>query len=154
MKKLLPVFFVFLIFLGCNDSSNIVSESVDEQNLETSSNPETLDSIVEPIIQKITANQLVQMLALDKAYLIDCRSVEDFNLKRIGNSIHLDNRDLPNVEIKLKNLDLQKTFYVYGRDEIETNKFGKWLIQQGINQVYILEGGIQAWENAQLPIIH
>jgi len=153
MQKALLVLSLYLFFFSCSSDQNddkIALNPDAESALDADSNFIPVDQT----IQFISASQLVQMLAVDKAYLIDGRSVEDFNKKRIGSAIHLDFKDLPLVEAKLKMMDVQRTFYIYGNNNQQSKDFGKWLIQQGVNQVYILEGGLNSWENAQLPIIH
>ncbi len=154
MQKPLPIFFLFFLLFGCNDAKRADQEFFSNQETESITETDSSLSLEEPTIQKVTASQMAQMLALDKAYLIDSRTVEDYNQKRILNSIHVDFDQLELALEKCKKLDLRRTFYIYGKNENQIEKFGKWLIKLGVNQVYILDGGFQAWEEAQLPTIH
>ena len=154
MPKMLHIFFLFFLLMGCNDAKQSDAEYFSSQELES---PAEIDSPLvtrDQTIQKVTANQLVQMLALDKAYLIDSRSVEEYNEKRIGNAIHFNFIQIDEAVIFFKKLVGKRTFYIYGKNESQIQNLGEWLIKQGVNQVYILDGGLQAWEEAQLPTIH
>ena len=154
MKKWYSIFFLFFFLMGCSNAKRADEEYFSSQETDSEFEADTIRNSQDLIFQKVSANQLVQMLALDKAYIVDCRSIEEFNQKRIGNAIHLD-FDNPNVlEEKFQSLDLNRTFYVYGKNEQQIQQVGKWLIQEGVKQVYFLDGGIKAWENAQLPINH
>lgn len=153
MQKMLLIFFLFFLLVGCNNANRADAEYFSEE-LEASAEIDSPLVTRDQTIQKVTANQLVQMLALDKAYLIDSRSVEEYNEKRIGNAIHFNIDQQEEAESKFKSLDQTRTFYIYGKNETQIQNLGKWLIKQGVNQVYILDGGLQAWEDAQLPTIH
>ena len=154
MQKQLPIFFLFFLLIGCNDSKRADQEFFSNQETEITNEVDSSLSFGEASIQKVTASQMAQMLSLDKAYVIDSRTLEEYNENRIGNSIHVDFEQLALAEEKCKKLDLRRTFYIFGKNESQVQKFGKWLINLGVNQVYILEGGFHAWEEAQLPTIH
>jgi rhodanese-related sulfurtransferase len=154
MQKQLPIFFLFFLLFGCNNAKRADQEFFSSQETEATTETDSLLNLGEQTIQKVTASQMAQMLSLDKAYLFDSRTVEEYNEKRIGNSIHVDLDQLDSAKEKCKELDLRRTFYIYGNNEGKVQKFGKLLIELGVNQVYILDGGFQAWEEAQLPTIH
>jgi rhodanese-related sulfurtransferase len=154
MQKMLQFFFLFMFFTGCSDANRANEEIFSSQELENTAEIDSPLISGDQTIQKVTANQLVQMLTLDKAYLIDSRSIEAYNEKRIGNAIHFSFDQKKEAEMKMKKLDLSRTFYIYGENEPQIQNLGKWFIKQGVNQVYILDGGLQAWEEAQLPTIH
>jgi rhodanese-related sulfurtransferase len=154
MQKLLHIFFLFFLLMGCNDAKQADEEYFSSQEMESSAEIDSPLVTRDQTIQKVTASQLVQMLALDKAYLIDSRSVEEYNEKRIGNAIHFNFTQNDDAEMFFKKLDRKRTFYIYGKNESQIQNLGEWLIKQGVNQVYILDGGLQAWEEAQLPTIH
>jgi rhodanese-related sulfurtransferase len=154
MQKMLQFFFLFMFFTGCSDANRANEEIFSSQELENTAEINSPLISGDQTIQKVTANQLVQMLTLDKAYLIDSRSIEAYNEKRIGNAIHFSFDQKKEAEMKMKKLDLSRTFYIYGENEPQIQNLGKWFIKQGVNQVYILDGGLQAWEEAQLPTIH
>jgi rhodanese-related sulfurtransferase len=143
-----------MFFTGCSDANRANEEIFSSQELENTAEINSPLISGDQTIQKVTANQLVQMLTLDKAYLIDSRSIEAYNEKRIGNAIHFSFDQKKEAEMKMKKLDLSRTFYIYGENEPQIQNLGKWFIKQGVNQVYILDGGLQAWEEAQLPTIH
>jgi rhodanese-related sulfurtransferase len=143
-----------MFFTGCSDANRANEEIFSSQELENTAEIDSPLISGDQTIQKVTANQLVQMLTLDKAYLIDSRSIEAYNEKRIGNAIHFSFDQKKEAEMKMKKLDLSRTFYIYGENEPQIQNLGKWFIKQGVNQVYILDGGLQAWEEAQLPTIH
>jgi rhodanese-related sulfurtransferase len=143
-----------MFFTGCSDANRANEEIFSSQELENTADIDSPLISGDQTIQKVTANQLVQMLTLDKAYLIDSRSIEAYNEKRIGNAIHFSFDQKKEAEMKMKKLDLSRTFYIYGENEPQIQNLGKWFIKQGVNQVYILDGGLQAWEEAQLPTIH
>jgi rhodanese-related sulfurtransferase len=154
MKKWYSIFYLFFFLMGCSNAKRADEEYFSSQEMDSEFEVDTSRKFQDLIFQKVSANQLVQMLTLDKAYLVDCRSIEEFNQKRIGNAIHLD-FDNPHVlEEKFRSLDRSRTFYVYGKNDQQIQEVGNWLIQEGVKQVYFLDGGIQAWEEAQLPVNH
>lgn len=92
-----------------------------------------------------------RMKEAPNAVLLDVRTMEEVNEGRISEQINLDFK-APEFDLLIKGLDKSKTYFVYCASGIRSAKAADKMKAEGFDRVYLLEGGMQAWERAGLPV--
>ena len=100
----------------------------------------------------VAPEQVVELVNHQHGVIIDVRSTEEFRSGHILDSIHFDCNE---TDAKLKSLQKYATKPViivcaHGR---RSSAFVKRLQAQGFVRVLNLEGGLQAWRDAGLPLV-
>jgi len=100
--------------------------------------------------QALSAQSVVALMNQENATLIDMRDKQAYLKGHIINSIHATEADfdLPRME-KLKN----KPIILVCTKGIQTPALAAKLRAKAFNQVMILSGGINAWQEAALPLV-
>jgi len=97
---------------------------------------------------------LAELALSDDSFLIDIRTssqiIED---KPLAGSIHLDFLEL-NFDQSIKTLDPYSQFFIYCQNGILSEKAAKHLKSIGINTIFILQGGKNAWNLTFKTSIH
>jgi thioredoxin len=127
MKKILILFSLAFLIVSCNKSykKGITELSAKEFQSETTSN--------------------------DKSQLIDVRTPAEFKSGHISGAQNMDIQALDFLE-KVANLDKEKTVFVYCLSGGRSSAAAQQLQSLGFQSVINLQGGILAWNNAQLPL--
>lgn len=127
MKKLLFIFSTFLFLTACNSSN--------QNGLKDLPASEFQSSIAED----------------DQKQIIDVRTKSEFESGHIEGAQHMDVQSLEFTE-KVAGLNKDKTVFVYclsgGRSSAAANQ----LQSMGFKSIINLQGGILAWNAAQLPL--
>ena len=106
-----------------------------------------------PVERRLSVEQVIKKTFeadKNKALLIDVRNIEENEAVRIPGSFHL-----PLEKIKKGKFEFDKKrdliFYCVSgpRAEIAFNLFKK----KGYKNIYVLEGGLQAWIDKQAPLV-
>ncbi len=79
------------------------------------------------------------------AVLIDVRTLEEYKMLRIPNSILIDIYEL-NFFDKILNLDKSKTYFVYCRSGVRSLAACQELQKNGFEKIFNLRNGIIEWE--------
>lgn len=124
MPKITLLFFSILFLIACGQ---------DKKGFEV------LDAI--QFYQKLENTQNVQ--------LIDVRTQEEYSSSKIGNALNLNYYD-SDFEAQLKKLDKDKPLLVYCKSGGRSSGAVAKLLDLGFKEVYELQGGIMAWERANL----
>ncbi len=75
------------------------------------------------------------------AILIDVRTPAEFNLGHIQGAVNIDYENV-NFENEIKKLDTSKTYFIYCRSGNRSSKSAIIMKNNGINNIYDLQGGI------------
>jgi rhodanese-related sulfurtransferase len=102
--------------------------------------------------KELTPAELTQLINRDNALVIDLSSFADYEKAHIPGSKHVamsqfdpeTNKDLS----KAKELPVVAVC----KDGRTSGKAAERLIKAGFQKVFILEGGVHAWQQAQLPV--
>ena len=98
----------------------------------------------------LDANQFYQKLEnTQNVQLIDVRTQEEYSSSKIGNALNLNYYD-SDFEAQLKKLDKDKPLLVYCKSGGRSSGAVAKLLDLGFKEVYELQGGIMAWERANL----
>ncbi len=119
MKKIVHLIFGFLLIFGCK--------------------PESKESMP---ITDFPSNDL------DKVYLVDVRTPDEYAAGHIKGSVNIDIQD-SNFENKISKMDKDKTVYVYCKAGGRSAKAQKMLQNMGFKHVVNLEGGFDQWKQTR-----
>ncbi|GGI81129.1 thiosulfate sulfurtransferase GlpE [Shewanella gelidii] len=96
--------------------------------------------------QHLSVTQLQQMLKdSDKIQIADIRDPHSFAEGHIDTSIHLSNDNMVDF---LRQADLDAPLVVVCYHGISSQNAALYLNQQGFDDIYSLDGGYQAWQQA------
>ena len=84
--------------------------------------------------------------------LIDVRTAEEIAEGKIAGALELD-YFLPSFQTKMDELKKDEEIYIYCAVGARSKEAAEMLIQQGFTKVYHLNGGLQAWARAGMPIV-
>lgn len=102
-------------------------------------------------VRRLSPLDATRLINSDDAVVLDVRTDGEFNLGHIVNSVHVPQKQVPEQLDKLKKYR--------GRPIIAACRTGQLagsvcnvLRKNGFEQVYNLQGGLTAWEGANLPL--
>ncbi len=108
----------------------------------------------ESVIDTLNAEEFSNMIAVptDNSVILDVRTQEEFESGHISNALNIDffNKDFKYL---LSKLDKAKTYFVYCKVGIRSNKVCNFLNELGFTQIYHLNGGIDAWSSKEFLIV-
>lgn len=83
--------------------------------------------------------------------LVDVRSPEELESQYLAGAHNIDFRSEGFRNI-ITTLDKEQTYLVYCASGVRSGKAADMMKEIGFSQVYTLDGGLQAWANASLPV--
>ncbi|GLS83534.1 thiosulfate sulfurtransferase GlpE [Paraferrimonas haliotis] len=95
--------------------------------------------------QRISVIQASELLEKQAAKVLDIRDPQSFSQGHIPGSLPLNN---DNVQQILDETEEDETVIVVCYHGISSQQAAQYLVEQGLNQVYSLDGGYQAWGQA------
>lgn len=84
--------------------------------------------------------------------LLDVRTPEEFAEFRLAGAVNMD-YNAAGFANEVASLDKTKPVYVYCLAGGRSTSAAKLLKEKGFQQIYELEGGLLAWNNAKLPVV-
>ncbi|OUU80308.1 MAG: hypothetical protein CBC38_02640 [Gammaproteobacteria bacterium TMED78] len=87
----------------------------------------------------------------DGAKLIDIRSSDKFKTGHIVNSKNLPPGNINSKKLKAKDKD--KVFLIICDNGNDSGKYANSLKEDGFNKIFSLKGGLDLWQNDNLPIV-
>lgn len=100
----------------------------------------------------LNAKEFNENLLKDQtAVLVDVRTPEEYNSGKIASAINIDfyRKDFAEA---ISKLNPKEPIYLYCRSGSRSDKAMTILLKSGFKHIYMLEGGIQEWNNQNLPI--
>jgi len=101
--------------------------------------------------KNVNVDQLTRLVNQQNAQLIDVRSKEEFNQGHIVNAINMPLADIAEGKVKLDKLK-KKPVVVYCQVGKTSLAASQNLSQAGLEQVFNLQGGLNAWISEKLPL--
>jgi rhodanese-related sulfurtransferase len=102
-------------------------------------------------VKHVDAKQAQQLVSEKKVIVLDLRTPKEFNSGHIAGATNIDFLG-PDFEERVKALDKTKPYLIHcavgGRSSHSLPTFKR----QQFQSIYHLDGGIQAWEKAGLPV--
>ena len=103
-------------------------------------------------VQELTPMEATRKMNHEKAIILDVRSEKDFAEGHILNAMNI-----PFEKLHEQNKELTKQkdrpLILCCRMGTDSVRAARLLKQQGIEKLYCLKGGLQAWSNASLPLL-
>lgn len=99
----------------------------------------------------ISPAQLTQLINRENALLVDVSPFNDFEKGHIPGAKHVAMSQF-DPESKLLNKVKELPVAIVCRSGITSSQAAKRLVKAGFKQVYSLEGGTAAWQQADLPL--
>ncbi|RLV60802.1 thiosulfate sulfurtransferase GlpE [Parashewanella curva] len=93
-------------------------------------------------VKHINVANLIAMADIPNIQLVDIRDPDSFGQGHIANATHLTNDNLTDF---IKNADLDAPTVVICYHGISSIQAAQFLIGQGFEDVYSLDGGYEAW---------
>ena len=104
------------------------------------------------VISVETANKLIEENNTNSNFImLDVRTNEEYQEKHIANSINIDYKS-PNFKDQVDKLDKDKTYLTYCRSGRRSTGASEIMESNGFKNIYMIEGGIIAWEKQGFPI--
>lgn len=95
----------------------------------------------------ISVKEFKEKIQSDEVNLLDVRTQKEFDEGRIANSTNIDVMN-PSFGSEVDDLDKDKTTLVYCRSGARSGSAMNMMSDMGFKEVYNLDGGIMAWEQA------
>ena len=97
----------------------------------------------------LSAEEAKQHSQSQDIIMVDVRHEEDFRHSHIKDAQHLDSHS---VEEFVESTNKQKQLIIYCYHGISSRSFANYLLNQGFEKVYSMDGGFAAWCKAGYPI--
>ncbi|MEM6405907.1 MAG: rhodanese-like domain-containing protein [Pseudomonadota bacterium] len=101
--------------------------------------------------QTIGPQEATRLINREQAVVVDVRPVNDFKTGHIINAHNIPSNGLKD-QLKVLQKYRNKPIIAVCRSGMTSATACKTLRKEGFSQVYNLQGGMQAWETANLPI--
>jgi rhodanese-related sulfurtransferase len=92
-----------------------------------------------------------EQLQSQQGVLLDVRTPEEFNEGHLADAQNIDFKNT-SFEASMGQLDKNKTYFVYCKAGIRSEKAVDLMQKLGFKQVYHMQGGIDAWKKEGLPL--
>ncbi|USD65394.1 thiosulfate sulfurtransferase GlpE [Vibrio sp. SCSIO 43136] len=99
--------------------------------------------------QHIDVKAAQQMVAEQQAVMVDIRDPQSFAISHPSDAFHLTNDSI--VEF-MQQYDFEHPVLVMCYHGVSSQGAAQYLINQGFEQVYSVDGGFAEWQKHQLPV--
>ncbi|GAA0856196.1 thiosulfate sulfurtransferase GlpE [Aliiglaciecola litoralis] len=99
--------------------------------------------------EHISVEQTHELLKQNKARLVDIRDEQSFEAAHVEGAVHLTNGTLQQF---MSQTDFETPVIVCCYHGISSQQAAQFLIHQGFDEVYSMDGGFEAWRSA-LPFV-
>lgn len=100
----------------------------------------------------ITIDEFQKGIRQDEVQLLDVRTAEEFKSGHLMNALQADWNNSEEFQERVKSLSKNKPLYIYCLSGGRSSAAMNWFSQKGFHTVYNLQGGINAWNQAKLPL--
>ncbi len=102
------------------------------------------------MIKQTKVSELNKIIGGGECQVIDVREFSEFNSERIAAARLMPMSDFEN---HIGAIDASKPIYIMCRSGNRANTAAETLAKKGLTDVHVVEGGMVAWAQANLPII-
>lgn len=130
MKRFLPLLYtiIYLAFMVCSACKQSKMEN----------------TTLEP-------KEFNEQLQSQQGVLLDVRTPEEFNEGHLADAQNIDFKNT-SFEASMGQLDKNKTYFVYCKAGVRSEKAVDLMQKLGFQEVYHMQGGIDAWRKEGLPL--
>ena len=104
-------------------------------------------------IETLTTQECVQKINKENAVLIDIRNADSFGGGHIVNSLNITLNDLQDSTKQIQKYK-SKPIIVICAAGVSAIRAAQFLKEKQFNDTFVLKGGIQAWVEAELPLVN
>ena len=102
-------------------------------------------------LPKISTRETTMFLNHKHGIVIDSRDIDTFAQGHIIGSLNILPKDIEHHDKKIT-AHKNNPIIIISNNDTNAATVGNKLKQQGCTKIYILDGGIEAWQSAQLPL--
>lgn len=102
------------------------------------------------MIKQASVNEINEMLNGGECQVIDVREFSEYNSERIADAQLMP---LSNFEKHADEIDHSKPVYLMCRSGNRAKQAAEKLAKKGFTDVHVIEGGMLAWTQANLPVV-
>lgn len=99
-------------------------------------------------VRRIDVIKALELQSEHNANLVDIRDIQAFSSGHAVNAFHLTNHTLAEV---INSMEFETPLLVMCYHGISSLNVAQYLLSQGFEQVYSIDGGFEAWSQANLP---
>jgi len=100
----------------------------------------------------ISAPEAISLINRENAVVIDTRNQTEFNSGHISDAILIPLPDIKDSADKLKKYEGRPLLF-YCKSGMRSDEACKILNKQGFKNVFALSGGVQSWQDANMPLV-
>lgn len=104
-------------------------------------------------IREIGPAEATRMMNHEKAVVLDVRNEQEFGTGHILNAMNIPAAELAEKSEKLEKHKNRPVIFTC-KQGLDSLRAARVLRQKGFEELYCLKGGLQAWQNANLPLVH
>lgn len=105
-------------------------------------------------VKFLNAKQVEELIEENKDnpefIILDVRTSEEFNSAHIPNALNIDYKS-SDFKDKVSKLDKGRTYITYCRSGGRSTKASEIMLEMGFENIYMIDGGIVAWDKANFP---
>ncbi|WP_194438111.1 thiosulfate sulfurtransferase GlpE [Vibrio fluminensis] len=99
--------------------------------------------------QHIDVQKAHELMQRDQAHMLDIRDPQSFAVAHASQAFHLTNDSINQF---MQDADFEEPILVMCYHGISSQGAAQYLVNQGFEQVYSVDGGFEAWHRANLPV--
>jgi rhodanese-related sulfurtransferase len=103
-------------------------------------------------VRKVDPSNATRLINSDDAVVLDVRTENEYKQGHILNSVHIPQSYL-NDQIQKLDKHRDRPIIMACKSGSDSARVGATLLRRGFSKVYSLNGGIAAWEAANLPLV-
>ncbi|MEH6502734.1 MAG: rhodanese-like domain-containing protein [Cycloclasticus sp.] len=100
----------------------------------------------------VTVAEAIDLINREEAVIVDTRNQAEFDSGHITDAILIPLPEIKESDEKLKKYE-GKPLLFYCKTGARSDEACKILNKQGINNIYALNGGVQSWQEADMPLV-
>jgi len=100
----------------------------------------------------VTVPEAIALINRDEAVIIDTRNKAEFDSGHITDALHIPLPEIKDSSERLKKYEARPLLF-YCKTGTRSDEACKILHKQGVNNIYALSGGVQAWQDANMPLV-
>ncbi|MDE1347100.1 thiosulfate sulfurtransferase GlpE [Vibrio aestuarianus] len=100
--------------------------------------------------QHIDAHGAQALIEQNNAKLVDIRDMQSFTVAHAQSAFHLTNDTMVSF---MNDTEFEQPVLVMCYHGVSSQGAAQYLVNQGFEQVYSVDGGFEAWHRANLPIV-
>jgi rhodanese-related sulfurtransferase len=103
--------------------------------------------------KEVTAAQVTHFINREEGVVADVRSQDEFRAGHIAGALHILPTDIKSGTVPALEKRKSNPIIVVCKSGTAAQESAGALVKAGFEQVYLLKGGLLAWEDAKMPLV-